>query len=52
MKGGMRSEAITDQSDIKTGVVAEAPPGEEEANWEMKIRRAKRGSRQKKSVNM
>lgn len=41
MKGGMRSEAITDQSDIKTGVVAEAPPGEEEANWEMKIRRAK-----------
>lgn len=33
MKGGTRSEAITDQSDIKTGVAAP----EEEADWEMKI---------------
>lgn len=27
MKGEMRSEAITDQSDIKTGVAAEATRG-------------------------
>lgn len=27
MKGGMRSEAITEQSDIKTGVAAEATRG-------------------------
>lgn len=34
MKGGMRSEAITDKSDIKAGVVAEVQHREEQkAGW-------------------
>lgn len=46
MKGGMRSEAITDQSDIKTGVAAVAPPEEEEADWGMKILQLQKGGKE------
>lgn len=48
MKGGMRSEAITEQSDIKTGVAAEATRGGGsglggDGNATSTIRRAERG---------
>lgn len=42
----MRSEAITDQSDIKTGVAAVAPPEEEEADWGMKILQLQKGGKE------
>lgn len=62
MKGGMRSEAIADKSDIKAGVVAEVQHRvEQKADWggKMKIlqprsgreRRGRRG-REKNFVNM